>query len=186
MQQEQQDHHANSDTHHAATLYQQYGRLIFAYLYLHTPTREDAEDLTVEVFISAMEHNNLSFISENERLAWLRRTAHNRLIDTYRRNARRPVLVLDDVVETLLDDNSATPEHMFLQQETYASLRQAIARLPHTQQEVLRLRYGSGLRCSEIGILLNKREDAVRKLLSRTINTLRVSFTSEQKGGRYV
>lgn len=40
---------------------------------------------------------------------------------------------------------------------------------PVLQQQVLRLRYGDGLRCAEIVVLLNKREDAVRKMLSRCI-----------------
>lgn len=37
-----------------AELYQCYAPEIFAYLRLHTPTREDAEDLLVDVFLAAL------------------------------------------------------------------------------------------------------------------------------------
>jgi len=53
-------------------------------------------------------------------------------------------------------------------------LHQAIQTLPLVQQQLLRLRYGDGLPFAEIAILLNKREEALRKLLSRTLATLRM------------
>jgi RNA polymerase sigma-70 factor, ECF subfamily len=52
-------------------------------------------------------------------------------------------------------------------------LRAALQRLPPVQQHILQLRYGDGLRCAEIALLLDKREEAVRKLLSRCTLALR-------------
>jgi RNA polymerase sigma-70 factor (ECF subfamily) len=170
---------------HDATLYDQYGKVIFAYVRLHTPTREDAEDLTLDVFMAALERDNLSAFPEAERLAWLRHVARNRLIDTYRRTARHPIIVLDEVIESMLEENEHdTPEHLILQRELYEQLHHAIAKLPVLQQQILRLRYGDGLRFAEIAILLNKREDGVRKLLSRTIATLRTIFARIEQQGR--
>src|SRR5260370_34810280 len=64
------------------------------------PSREDAEGLTLEVFLGALEHDNLSALADDERLAWLRRAAHNKIIDSHRRSARRPVVALDPVADT--------------------------------------------------------------------------------------
>jgi len=64
------------------------------------PSREDAEGLTLEVFLGALEHDNLSALADDERLAWLRRVAHNKIIDSHRRSARRPVVALDQVADT--------------------------------------------------------------------------------------
>ncbi len=61
----------------AAALYARYARAIFAYLRLHTPSREDAEDLTLEVFLATLEYNPLSGLSDDEQLAWLPRVARN-------------------------------------------------------------------------------------------------------------
>lgn len=155
-------------------LFSRHGQAMFAYVRLHTSSREEAEDLTQEIFITALEHDNLVGLKDGEQLAWLRRVAHNRLIDRYRRATRSPIVVQDEVVEMMLLDETANPEQMALQREKYAHLHQAIQTLPLVQQQLLRLRYGDGLPFAEIAILLNKREEALRKLLSRTLATLRM------------
>jgi RNA polymerase sigma-70 factor, ECF subfamily len=48
-----------------------------------------------------------------------------------------------------------------------------LQRLSAVQQEVLQLRFIGGLRCTEIAVLLNKREGAIRSILSRALNGLR-------------
>jgi RNA polymerase sigma factor (sigma-70 family) len=159
-----------------AALYDCYAHVIFAFLRLHTPSREDAEDLTLEVFLAALECDNLSGLAENEKLAWLRRVAHNKLIDSYRRSTRRPVVALDQVAETLYDDEELAPEKVVQRNEEYTRLRATLQRLPILQQQLLRLRYGDGLRFAEIAVILNKREGAVRKLLSRTLTSLRSAY----------
>ena len=164
-----------------AILFKRYGQAIFAYVRLYTPSREDAEDLTLEVFTTALEHDNLAALQGGEQLAWLRRVARNRLIDRYRRAMRAPVVVLDEVVEMMLEDDTANPEQVMLQRETYAQLHRMIQTLPPLQQ---RLRYGDGLPFAEIALLLNKREDALRKMLSRALATLRTVYRQPaQEGG---
>ncbi len=158
-----------------AELYHRYAHVIFAYVRLHMPSREDAEDLTLEVFLGALEHDNLSALADDKRLAWLRRVAHNKIIDSHRRSARRPVVALDQVAETLYADEEHAPEKVVLRNEEYAQLRATLQRLTVLQRQLLRLRYGDGLRFAEIAVLLNKREGALRKLLSRTLTFLRTA-----------
>ncbi len=81
-------------------LYERYGQVIFGYLRLHMHSPEDAEDLLLEVFLAALEHDNLSAFSPGEHLAWLRRVAHNKLANVYRRASRSPQVALDAIVET--------------------------------------------------------------------------------------
>ncbi len=159
-----------------ASLYDRYAHVIFAYVQLHTPSREDAEDLTLEVFMAALEHDNLSGLPESEQLAWLRRVAHNKLVDSYRHASRHPFITLEHVEEALSNDESQAPEQVALRREEYERLYKAIRSLSTVQQQVLRLRYGDGLRFAEIAVLLNKREEAVRKLLSRTLSALRTIY----------
>ena len=166
-----------------AELYDRYGQAIFAYVRLHIASREDAEDMTLEVFTAALEHNNLAAIHDDERLAWLRRVAHNKIVDSYRRSTRHPLVALDRLEETLFLSEHPAPEEVALQREAYKQLHDAIDKLPTLQQQLLQLRYGQGLRFSEIGILLNKREEAVRKLLSRTLITLRTIYAQHPQEG---
>jgi RNA polymerase sigma-70 factor (ECF subfamily) len=166
------------------SLYDRYAPALFAYVRLHTPSREDAEDLTLDVFLTALEHDQLAGLGEGERLAWLRRVAHNRLIDRYRSLTRHPVVVLDELLEGVLADEAANPEQVLLHRESYTHLHRLIQTLSLLQQQLLRLRYGDGLRFAEIAVLLNRREEALRKLLSRTLETLRTLYReSVEEGG---
>ncbi len=152
-------------------LYEHHGRAIFGYLCLHLSSLEDAEDLLLEVFLASFEHANLTELPPGEQLAWLRRVAHNKLANTHRRFARHPQVTLDAIVETLFAPDN--PEQLLLQKEEHRQLQAAISKLPILQQHMLQLRYSDGLRCSEIALLLMKREGTVRRMLSRSILFLR-------------
>ena len=154
-------------------LYQRHAPSILTYIRRHISSPEDAEDLLVEVFLAALEHNNLLCLNEGEQLAWLRRVAHNKLIDSYRRAKNRPVVTLDEVTDTLYEDVEQTPERVALRREEHNLLRSHLTHLSELQQEVLRLRFAVGLRSTEIAALLNKNEGAVRMLLSRSLDLLR-------------
>lgn len=170
-------------TYSQTTLYEEHGRAIFGYLRLHTRSPEDAEDLLLEVFLAALEQDNLSALAHTEQLAWLRRVAHNKLLNTYRRASRHPQVALEAIVDTLLTEDS--PEQSALQQEERRQLRTYLARLPALQQQILQLRYSDGLRCAEIALLLNKREAAIRKLLSRSVLSLRQIYQRSEGENRW-
>ena len=152
-------------------LFERYGQAIFGYLRLHAHSPEGAEDLLLEVFLGALEHDNLSALAPGEQLAWLRRVAHNKLLNVYRQASRHPRVALDSMVDSMLEEDG--PEQQALRQEERSQLQSALRKLPALQQHILQLRYGDGLRCAAIALLLDKREEAVRKLLSRSILTLR-------------
>jgi RNA polymerase sigma factor (sigma-70 family) len=160
-------------------LYDRYAASIFAYARLHTASWEDAEDLTLEVFLKALEHDNLSWLTDKQQLVWLRRVAHNKLVDSYRRSTRPPVVPIEQVVETLYHDEALAPEQLALRREELEQLYKAVGKLSVLQQQVLRLRFGDGLRFSEIAILLNKGEGTVRKLCSRTLGSLRTIYNQQ-------
>lgn len=163
------------------SLFNLYGQAIFGYVRLHTQSREEIKDITLEVFQAALEHDNLSWMNEAEQLTWLRRVASNKIVDRYRRATRHPEIALETITETVCDDDTSNPEHLALQQEAHSHLRQVIQRLPTLQQQILRLRYGDRLSFAEIGRLLDKEETTVRKHHSRILTRLRALY-DHQKG----
>lgn len=165
-----------------ATLYQRFAPVLFAYLYHHTSSREDAEDLLLEVFLAALEHHSFSQLDGKEQESWLWSVAHNKMIDHHRRAARRPGVQLDLVLDNLYERDEYAPEHITLRHEEYARLRATIKQLPELQQEILRLRFANDLRCSEIAAVLQKSEGAIRMLLSRTMKLLRTVYAKEERG----
>lgn len=154
-------------------LYRQYAPPIFAYLFQHLPTEEDAEDILVEVFLAALESELFSSLSEKAQLAWLWRVARNKMVDTYRRSARRSSVTLASIAEGLIDDDDIGPEPFALKQEEHAKLTTCLKSLSPQQQEVLRLHFSLDMRCSEIATHLGKHEGAVKVMLSRALNLLK-------------
>lgn len=163
-------------------LYRSYAPGMLAYLRRHALTQEDAEDLLLEVFLAALKHeSHLSGLSEDERRAWLGTVARNRVIDYHRRARRWRFSPLEEARDAL-DGEDKMPEAMVVRDEEHGELRSYLQRLPTTQQEVLQLRFTCGLRCAEIASALNKREGAIRTMLSRALNTLRGFYEQKDKG----
>lgn len=159
-----------------ADLYQRYWLLLLSNILQQITSREDAEDVLLEVFLAALESDMLLTLNEKQQLAWLRRVAHNKCIDYHRRSTRRPVVPLEKATESLYEDEQLAPEQVALRREEQTLLRSRLATLPDHQQEVLNLRFGEGLRCTEIARLTNKSEAATRTLLSRSLNLLRTIY----------
>lgn len=166
----------------AAVLYQQHAPVIFAYLHRHTGSWEDAEDLLLEVFLAALENNQLSAVPEGSHLPWLQRVAQRKVADHYRRSFRRPAVPIEQLDGILLEDEALFPEQVALRRETQAELHLAVQRLPAQYQEVLRLRFVHGLRGPEIGVVMGKPEGTVRVLLSRALKLLRAYYPERQEG----
>ncbi len=166
---------ASVDDSPAAALYERYATTVFAYLRRRLPSREDAEDMLLDVFLAAFEQDSLIALSERERSAWLQQVTRNKLADYYRRASRRSTLRLEGV-EEMLPDEARSPEQVALQHEDERRLRAAISQMPALQQEILRLRFADGLRCAQIGEQLGKREGTIRMALLRSLNLLRSLF----------
>lgn len=165
-----------------AAFFDRYGSIIFAYILKHVPSREDAEDLTLEVFTAVLEKQTVSQLRPEEQLAWLKRVTHNKLIDSYRKAQHRQHMNIELFAEMLSDENG--PERIVLQREADYQLHRHIQRLPSFQQQLLSLRYAHNLSASEIGVLLNKSEASIRQQLLRTRKLLRANYLAqEQKGG---
>jgi len=162
----------------AATLYDRYGAIILAYLRRHTASPEDAEDVLLDVFVAALEQDQLAALPEGAQVRWLQRVARNKVVDQHRRSARGLLVPLEQATEPLCQVADLDPEQAVLRQEEQHHLLEAIQQLPPLQQEVLRLRFVAGLRTADMASVLGKRESAVRKLLSRTLNLLRSRYTA--------
>jgi RNA polymerase sigma-70 factor (ECF subfamily) len=173
---------SNLDDSPAAMLYRQHGPLIFAWLLKQAKSWEDAEDLLLEVFLAAFEQHRLLAVPEEKRLAWLLSVAQHKLVDSYRLSSRRQQVPLEAVAGALEADETLTPEAVALRHEEQANLRAALLALPQTQREVVQLRFGEGLRCTEIATVLGKREGAVRILLWRALAFLRARYKGGQEG----
>lgn len=153
-------------------LFERHAEKLFAYLRQHTTSREDAEDILAETFMAALAEAQFLHFSETAQVAWLWRVARNKVADAFRKAAFRRHVPLEQVAESVYEDEA----QMALRQDEADEIYLLLRSLSESQQEMLRLRFGYDLRCSEIAAIQGKREDAVRAMLSRTLNFLRRSY----------
>jgi RNA polymerase sigma factor (sigma-70 family) len=169
----QANRHMAQTEQEMALLYRKYAPGLLSYVRMRIISEEDAEDLVVEVFVAAIENAKFAALSEKEKQLWLWRVTRNKVIDTYRRAKTRQNVTLEHVAEDLFEDEMASPEYAALRQEDYMDLYAHLQSLPLLQQQILRMRFGQNLSCSEIATMLGKQENAVRVTLSRSLNRLR-------------
>ena len=167
-----------------AGLYRRHALSLMTYVRRHGPSREDAEDIVLEVFLAAMKKPELSHLDEEKQLAWLQRVAYYKFVDYHRRALNRPVVSLQETAEALLADEDHNPDRLALRDEEDALLRQSLGQLPEHYQTILQLRFAHGLRCAEIAMRLHKSEGAIRMLLSRALNTLREIYARQTEEKR--
>ena len=157
-------------------LFEQHSEKLFAYLRQHAPSREDAEDILVDTFMAALAEAKFAHLPASGQVAWLWRVARNKVADAFRKATLRRNVPLEQADETPCEEQARDPEQAALRQDEEREIHDLLQTLPELQQEVLRLRFGYDLRSGEIAAILGKREDAVRAMLSRTMNTLRRSY----------
>jgi len=142
---------------------------VYSYLSTQVRRREDAEDLTGQVFLEAMRGIRGFSGDASAFKGWLFRIAHNRAVDLARRLARRPEAALEEAAG--IPDLLAT-EDRALSGVTYARLWKAVQALPEQQRRVITLRLGAGLSAREISDALGKRLGTVKALQHRALVTL--------------
>ena len=157
------------DTDAFAKLYDLYVNPIFRYISFKVP-REDALDLTETVFLRVWEHLKSYKKLTGSFSSWVFKIAHNLVVDHYR--VRREHASIEDVA--IVDEkHEANPA---LQTETKLSramLRTAIAQLKKKHQQVLLLRYITGLEHREIAKIMKRSEGNLRILKFRALQALR-------------
>ncbi|GHO69082.1 RNA polymerase sigma factor [Ktedonobacter sp. SOSP1-52] len=166
-----------------AEFYQQYAPTIFAYLLRNVASREDAEDLLLDVFMAVLEKRSSAEVDEQRLPSWIWAVARNKVVDYHRRSKHRASIQLFTVEDSLYESEEQAPERVALRNEEYHKLNMTLQGLSELQREIVRLRFGHGLSCGEIATIIKKSEGAVRMTLHRTLKLLRTLYTRNEKGG---
>ena len=150
-------------------LFEEYSGRVYRYVYMHTGQVEQAEDLTQEVFLRALNSIHSYRDQGTPFLAWLLRIAHNRVIDHYRWLARHRSVELADTVVTSAYDPVAQVE----KKAEITKVLEAVPDLTPGQREVISLRFGSGLHLDETAAVMGKSVGAVKMLQHQAVERLK-------------
>ncbi|HXJ92786.1 MAG TPA: sigma-70 family RNA polymerase sigma factor [Terriglobia bacterium] len=165
-----------------AALYEANFERVYAFIAGRVRHRDQAEDLTSEVFHKALAHLGRFEWRGAPFAAWLYRIAAN-TIANHTGGARREheVLAADDPpgVATAPEIQPETEEG-----ERRARLFRMVKSLPVDQRRVVNLRFSEEKSISEIAQEMGRSEGAVKQLQFRALETLRKRMTSRSGGAR--
>lgn len=149
-------------------LYSSAFQRVYAYHMARTCSVSDAQDLTSQTFIAALEAFE-TFRADGSRMAWLFGIASRKLVDFYRRRRHElPLDALEDMplMHPLLVETSE-------KRERFEKIKQAMNHLVPEQAEALALRIFSALSVAETSQVMGKSEAAIKMLTCRALHTLR-------------
>jgi RNA polymerase sigma-70 factor, ECF subfamily len=157
---------AQADPARFVELYERHFDRVYAYVIRRTGRRDEAEDITSDVFERALtnlprfEWRGVPFV------AWLYRIAANALADR-RKQTARPASAPPPAIP-----HAREPEEI----ERRAMVYQLVGRLPEAQRQVIELRFIAQKSIREISVALQRSEGAIKQLQLRAFENLRRSM----------
>ncbi len=166
---------AKKDLRAFSTLYDRHADRIYRYLLVRVNNVHDAQDLTSQTFIAAME-NIHKYKGNSPFAAWLFGIARHKSVDHFRRN--KPETILDAAANVPDDVN---PDEIVGRQLQVELVARKLGTLSPDRAEALSLRLFGGLEAAEIARLMDKQESAVRMLVYRGLQDLQAQLNSERE-----
>ena len=159
---------AITDIEAFAELYRRHLTRVYRYHAAHVGDPKDAEDLTSQTFIAALEGIH-SFRGTGSFAAWILGIASRKRLMFYR--GSKPAVPLDEALQYPspgLPTDKAAADRLQLK-----AISHALSQISPERAEALILAYFGGLSQAEAGRVLNKSEAAVKMLISRGLQDLR-------------
>lgn len=154
---------ARKDPSRFAELYEKHFERVYAYVLRRAENRQEAEDITSEVFHQALEKIGGFEWRGVPFAAWLLRIAANATADRWRQLAREQGNPAEE----------ASEEFDFNEANEVAQLFRLVKELPMEQRLVIEMRFAEEKSIREIAQTIGRTEGAVKQLQFRAIRNLR-------------
>ena len=151
------------------TVVRSYGKSIYNLSYRFTNRRDEAEDLTQEIFLRIYQNLRSYRIDAGSLKNWILRVARNLLIDHYRRQSKSPQSAGSEEMETMniQDSKTLNPQQAAERSEAARILLDGMQSLSFELKEAVILRDLEGMPYHEIAGLLSVPEGTVKSRINR-------------------
>jgi RNA polymerase sigma factor (sigma-70 family) len=153
-------------------LYREYAPAIFRFCRRALPTREDAEDATMEIFMK-LRDKLIQYDQTRSFSAWLYKVAANHCWDLLRRRKTRQDKETGDLENVPLEHPDPNQLEKLIEQRTSEEVRRALEKLGSRARMALVMRYYSDMSYDEIADALGVRRPFVGVVLLRARHELR-------------
>lgn len=154
-------------------------RRVFLQIYRIVGNVDDAQELTQEAFIKALQRSD-QLKDPRKAVQWVSRIATNTAIDFKRRHGKVTYCDVDELAEPLRAPVSEDPEEILLRTERQVYLEEGLAQLTDRERTALVLRDVEGLPAGEVARRLSCSTATVRSHIANA----RIKFRRYMAGRR--
>ncbi|GBD33889.1 RNA polymerase sigma factor YlaC [bacterium HR34] len=156
-----------------SNIYDKYFDSIYKFIFLKTPSKETAQDITSDVFLKFFNYIvKNGYKSINNPRAFLYKTARNLISDYYRKNSHIPFSQLPDD----LPDLEQGIEQKIDIDIQINFVKKQLQQLPQEYQDIIIMYYLEEIPIKEIAEIVDKTENNVRVIIHRCLQHLKQSL----------
>lgn len=165
----------SGDSYAAVEFYKLYSPKILSYLSKKLPNNEDAQEITNDVFLEAID--SLSLLKNKNAIAtWLYRIAHNKIVDFYRKRGIKSLLLSKMPFLEVVASEVNQPEFQYEKNKIRDKIELALHKLSTEYQKILRLHYEENFPVKDIAPIFNLSFKATESLLFRARQSFRLAY----------
>ena len=151
---------------------------IYRFIYFKISNKEDAQDITSEVFLKTWQYiNNKKKVQNFNALIY--QIARNSVIDHYRKRTQTELVREEDILKTIHDKRSEQIIEQIDIDSDMKGIETMLLRLKDEYREVVLLRYIEEFSIKEIAEIIGKSTGATKVILHRAMKKLQ-SMTSNE------
>jgi RNA polymerase sigma-70 factor, ECF subfamily len=165
----------SGDSKAVVQFYKTYSPRILTYLSRKLPHLEDAQEITNDVFLEAID--SLALLQKEENVsAWLYRIAHNKMVDFYRKKKIKSILLSQVPFLQIVANEIHQPEFQFEKDRIRDRIEKILLSLPNEYRKILKLRYEEGFPVKILAKKLNLSFKAAESLLFRARQSFKLAY----------
>jgi len=152
-------------------LYQSQYSSVYFYIFGKIGNKEEAEDLTHDIFLSVYKHFDSYDETKAKLNTWLYVIVNNRLINYYK--SRKITADIDELSEIIPDENADLNEIAFYLEQCRDVIADVLEELPEKQRQIIVYKYFDGLKSNEIAEIMGMSAINVRVTSDRAVTKLK-------------
>lgn len=164
---------AKTNTESFGRLYDFYFPKVYAFVAAKIYNRDDAEDITGDIFMKILENIHRFEWRGVPFGAWVFRIARNTLNDYYSKSAKTRTTDIDTAYGVSEDEEKTSPHKKAAKEELAEKVKRILTTLPERELSVIQLKFFSELNNREITHVTGLSESHVAVIIYRTLRKIK-------------
>ncbi len=163
------------DSKAVVEFYKSYSPKILSYLSRKLPRYEDAQELTNDVFLEAID--SLSLLQQEKNTsAWLYKIAHNKMVDFYRKSKIKSIMLSQMPFLQIAANEINQPEFQVEKNKIRDRIELTLHNLSQKYRKILILHYEEDIPVKELAKIFNLSFKATESLLFRARQNFKFAY----------